>query len=72
MMLCFATLDLIKGSPFTSKTKAETGTGVDRTIITNVIDTGKSEGTKCIYFYSRQLTGKEIKVLLTKADTIHT
>ena len=66
------TLDLIKGSPFPSKTKAETGTGVNRTILTQTIDTGKPEGKKSIYFYNRQLTDKEIKVLLTKADKVRT
>lgn len=66
------TLELTKGSPFASKTQASTGTDVHRNVITNVLDTGKPEGIKGIYFYSRQLTGKEIKGLLAKVDTVQT
>jgi len=54
------TLELIKGSPFVSKSQASKALGISRDVINYFIDTNKSEGIKSTYLYSNQLNNKEI------------
>lgn len=64
------TLELIKGSPFDSKTKASKALGISRKVIDYFIDTGKAEGVKGTYLYSRPLIKKEIKDLLQDSENL--
>jgi hypothetical protein len=57
-------LELVKGSPFFSKTKASRVLGIRRTVIDYFLDKGKAEGVKGNYLYSRPLYEKEIKSLI--------
>lgn len=58
------TLNLIVGSPFSSKTQAASSIGISRNVITYFIDTWKPEGVKGTYLFSRQLDVKEVEKLL--------
>lgn len=55
------TLELVSGSPFSSKTIASRVLGISRNVINYFIDSGKAEGIKGTYLFSRQLDTKEIK-----------
>nr|NP_074959.1 orf699 [Podospora anserina] len=57
------TLDLIKGSPFESKTQASNILGISRNVINYFIDTKKAEGIKGTYLFSRPLEELEITSL---------
>ena len=59
------TLNLIEGSPFSSKTLAASNIGISRSVITYFIDTWKAEGVKSTYLFSRPLYDKEVKKLLS-------
>ena len=56
-------MDLIKGSPFYSKQNASKCLGISRRVIDYFLDTGKPEGVKGRYLYTRPLTNSEIKTL---------
>ncbi len=58
------TVELIKGSPFFSKTQASNAIGISRNVINYFIDTNKAEGVKGTYLYTRPLTDTEIKNLI--------
>lgn len=58
------TLELISGSPFSSKTQASSSIGISRNVINYFIDTWKPEGVKGTYLFSRQLDNKEVAKLL--------
>lgn len=64
------TLELIKGSPFPSKTQASSYIGVSRNVISYFIDTWKAEGVKGTYLFSRQLEVKEVENLLESSQTL--
>lgn len=64
------TLELIKGSPFDSKTKASKALGIRRSVIDYFLDTGKAEGVKGTYLYTRPITDKEIKNLLQASENL--
>lgn len=64
------TLDLIKGSPFISKTTASIELGISRNVISYFIDTYKVEGIKGTYLFSKQLTDKEINKLLNNVNIL--
>ena len=63
-------LELIKGSPFASKTKAAKALYIPRATIDLVIDKGGTAGSKAIYVYSRPLSVAEIKPLIAKAGNL--
>ena len=63
-------LELIKGSPFASKTKAAKALQIPRATIDLVIDKGGTAGSKAIYVYSRPLSATEIKPLIVKAGNL--
>lgn len=63
-------LELIKGSPFASKTKAAKALHIPRVTIDLVIDKGGTAGSKAIYVYSRPLSATEIKPLIVKAGNL--
>lgn len=50
------TLELIKGSPFVSKTQASKFLGISRKVIDYFIDTDKADGVKGTYLYTKPLT----------------
>ena len=56
-------LKLIEGSPFDSKTQASKSIGISRNVIYSFLDTGRAEGVKGTYLYSRPLN-EEIKNFL--------
>jgi len=58
------TLNLVNGSPFISKNKASAALGIGRSVIDYFLETGKAEGVKGNYLYSRKLKASEIKTLL--------
>lgn len=64
------TLDLIKGSPFDSKTQASKCLGISRRVIDSFLDTGKPEGVKGTYLYSRPITNSEIKTLNLASENL--
>lgn len=64
------TLKLVNGSPFLSKTKASTPLGIGRSVIDYFLDTGKAEGVKGNYLYSRKLKATEIKSLLKQSGKV--
>lgn len=64
------TLVLVKGSPFSSKTLASSELGIRRNVINYFLDTGKPEGVKGTYLYSRPLNDKEIQNLLNISESI--
>ena len=64
------TLELIKGSPFDSKVKASKALGISRRVIDYFLDTGKAEGVKGSYLYSRPLSDKEIKNLIQASENL--
>ena len=64
------TLELIKGSPFVSKSQASKALSISRDVISYFIDTNKSEGIKSTYLYSNQLNNKEINKLLNNVDSL--
>jgi hypothetical protein len=57
----------VAGSPFSSKNIASRVLGIGRNLIDYFIDSGKVEGVKGNYLYSRQLKDIEIKSLLKKS-----
>jgi hypothetical protein len=64
------TLELIKGSPFPSKSQASTSIGVSRNVITYFIDTWKAEGVKGTYLFSRPLGAKEVESLIESSQRL--
>lgn len=58
------TLELIKGSSFFSKIQASKALGISWGVIDYFLDTGKPEGVKGNYLYTRSLDKKEIEILL--------
>ena len=64
------TLELIKGSPFESIRKASKALGISRNVIDYFIDTGKAEGIKGTYLYTRPITDKEIKNLILASENL--
>jgi hypothetical protein len=64
------TLELIKGSPFPSKTQASVSVGFSRNVITYFIDTWKAEGVKGTYLFSRPLEAKEVQNLIESSHTL--
>lgn len=58
------TLELIKGSPFYSKSQASKSIGINRKVIDYFIDTFKAEGVKGTYLFTRPLENKEINNLI--------
>lgn len=60
----------MNGSPFLSKTKASTPLGIGRSVIDYFLDTGKAEGVKGNYLYSRKLKATEIKSLLKQSGKV--
>jgi hypothetical protein len=64
------TLELIKGSPFVSKTQASKVLSISRDIISYFIDTNKAEGIKGTYLFSNQLNCEEINKLLNNVDSL--
>jgi len=64
------TLDLIKGSPFESKTQASNILGISRSVINYFIDTKKAEGVKGTYLFSRPLEELEITSLRELSEDI--
>ena len=64
------TLVLTKGNSFVSKTQASDAIGISRNVINYFIDTSKAEGIKGTCLFSKQLTNKEIKKLLTNVNTL--
>jgi hypothetical protein len=63
-------LDFIKGSPFDSKTKASKALGISRPVIDYFLDTGKPEGVRGTYLYTRPLTDREIKNLILVSENL--
>jgi len=55
------TLELVKGSPFPSRTQASNALVISRNVISYFIDTGKAESIKGTYIFSRQLEDKEVQ-----------
>lgn len=64
------TLELIKGSPFVSKSQASKILGISRDVISYFIDTNKAEGIKGTYLFSNKLSNEEINKLLSKVDSL--
>jgi hypothetical protein len=64
------TLELIKGSPFVSKTQASKVLSISRDVISYFIDTNKAEGIKGTYLFSIQLNCEEINKLLNNVDSL--
>ena len=64
------TLELVKGSPFSSKTQASRVVGISHNVINYFIDSGKAEGIKGTYLFSRQLDTKEIQKYLESSQTL--
>jgi hypothetical protein len=64
------TLELVKGSPFSSKTQASRVVGISRNVINYFIDSGKAEGVKGTCLFSRQLDTKEIQKYLESSQTL--
>jgi hypothetical protein len=64
------TLELVKGSPFSSKNQASNSIGISRNVINYFIDKWKPEGVKGTYLFSRQLEDKEIKNIVECSDSL--
>lgn len=64
------TLELIKGSPFVSKSQAYKILGISRDVISYFIDTNKAEGIKGTYLFSNKLNYREINKLLKNVDSL--
>jgi hypothetical protein len=64
------TLDSVKGSPFPSKMQASASIGVSRNVISYFMDTGKAEGVKGTYIFSRPLLEREITKLQALSQTV--
>jgi len=64
------TLELIKGSPFISKSQASKVLSISRDVISYFIDTNKAEGIKGTYLFSNQLNCEEINKLLNNVDSL--
>jgi|HigsolmetaGSP11D_1036233.scaffolds.fasta_scaffold05338_2 hypothetical protein len=64
------TLNLIKGSPFESKTQASNTLGISRYVISYFIDTNKPEGVKGTYLFSKPLEESEIQSLKKLSEDI--
>jgi hypothetical protein len=64
------TLDLVKGSPFFSKSQASASIGISRNVISYFIDTWKAEGIKGTYLFSRPLLEPEITKLQVLSETV--
>ena len=64
------TLELVKGSPFISKSQASRRLGISRVVINYFIDTFKAEGVKGTYLFSKPLNNKDINKLLDKVDSL--
>ena len=63
-------LELIKGSPFVSKTQPSKVLSISRDVISYFIDTNKAEGIKGTYLFSNQLNCEEMNKLLNNADSL--
>lgn len=63
-------LELIKGSPFASKSIAAKTLGIPRATLDIVLDKGRTAGSKAIYAYSRPLSVKEIESLIAKVENL--
>jgi hypothetical protein len=64
------TLELIKGSPFVSKTQASKVLSISRDVISYFIDTNKAEGIKGTYLFSNKLNCENINKLLNNVDSL--
>lgn len=64
------TLWWIKGNTFVSKTQASDAIGISRNVLNSLIYTGRAEGIKGTYIFSKLLTDKEINKLLTNVNTL--
>ena len=64
------TLELIKGSPFVSKSQASKVLSISRDVISYFIDTYKAEGIKGTYLFSNQLNCEEINKLLNNVYSL--
>lgn len=64
------TLELVKASPFPSRTQPSHPLVISRNVISYFIDTGKAEGIKGTYIFSRQLEDKEVQNLLDYSHTL--
>ena len=64
------TLELLKGSPFASKTQAAKALDIPRATLDVVLDKGRTAGSKAIYVYSRPLTAKKTKALIGKVGDL--
>lgn len=64
------TLELIKGSPFVSKSQASKVLNISRDVISYFIDSYKAEGIKGTYLFSNQLNCEEIHKLLCNVDSL--
>lgn len=64
------TLNLIKGSPFESKTQASNILNLSRNVINYFIDTNKPEGIKGTYLFSKPLKESEIQSLKKLSEDI--
>lgn len=63
-------LELIKGSPFVSKTQASKNLGISRKVIDYFIDTGKAEGINGTYLYTKPLTNEAIINLKSMSENL--
>lgn len=64
------TLELIKQSPFVSKSQASKVLNISRDVISYFIDTNKAEGIKSTYLFSNKLNNEEIHKLLNNVDSL--
>jgi len=64
------TLELIKQSPFDSKSQASKVLNISRDIISYFMDTKKAEGIKGTYFFSNKLNKEEIQKLLNNVNSL--
>ena len=63
-------LELIKGSPFVSKSQASKVLNISRDVISYFIDSYKAEGIKATYLFSNKLNCEEINKLLNNVDSL--
>lgn len=61
---------MVKGSPFPSRTQASEAIGISRKVISYFLDTGKAEGVRGTYLYTRSLQAKEVKALLKLSQSL--
>jgi len=64
------TLELINNAPFESKISTSKFLGISRAVIDYFIDTGKAEGVKGTYLYSKPLTNAEVKKLKSMSENL--